>query len=151
MYSKLAYLIIIVFLSSNAFSDEKNNSFFYINSDKLIIQDNLFMSEFIGNVYARNGVNHFWGDKILINYDNNKKIKIITIIGNVKIKRFNEEVVGDKAVYSLESEKIKINGNVTVIKDGNIINGNELLVDLINSTSTIKGNVDKQVSAKVIE
>jgi|TARA_B110000259_G_C13799817_1_gene316257 lipopolysaccharide transport protein LptA len=148
---KLAYLIIIVFLSSNAFSDEKNNSFFYINSDKLIIQDNLFMSEFIGNVYARNGVNHFWGDKILINYDNNKKIKIITIIGNVKIKRFNEEVVGDKAVYSLESEKIKINGNVTVIKDGNIINGNELLVDLINSTSTIKGNVDKQVSAKVIE
>jgi lipopolysaccharide transport protein LptA len=148
---KLAYLIIIVFLSSNAFSDEKNNSFFYINSDKLIIQDNLFMSEFIGNAYARNGINHFWGDKILINYDNNKKIKIITIIGNVKIKRFNEEVVGDKAVYSLESEKIKINGNVTVIKDGNILNGNELLVDLINSTSTIKGNVDKQVSAKVIE
>jgi len=148
---KLAYLIIIVFLSSNTFSDEINNSYFYINSDKLIIQDNLFMSEFIGNAYARNGINHFWGDKILINYDNNKKIKIITIIGNVKIKRFNEEVVGDKAVYSLESEKIKINGNVTVIKDGNILNGDELLVDLINSTSTIKGNVDKQVSAKVIE
>ena len=148
---KLAYLIIIVFLSSNAFSDEENDSYFYIKSDKLIIQDNLFMSEFIGNVYARNGINHFWGDKILINYDNNKKIKIITIIGNVKIKRFNEEVVGDKAVYSLESEKIKINGNVTVIKDGNILNGNELLVDLINSTSTIKGNVDEQVSAKVIE
>ena len=148
---KLAYLIIIVFLSSNTFSDEINNSYFYINSDKLIIQDNLFMSEFFGNAYARNGINHFWGDKILINYDNNKKIKIITIIGNVKIKRFNEEVVGDKAVYSLESEKIKINGNVTVIKDGNILNGNELLVDLINSTSTIKGNVDEQVSAKVIE
>ena len=148
---KLVYLIIIVFLSSKTFSDEINNSYFYINSDKLIIQDNLFMSEFIGNAYARNGINHFWGDKILINYDNNKKIKIITIIGNVKIKRFNEEVVGDKAVYSLESEKIKINGNVTVIKDGNILNGNELLVDLINSTSTIKGNVDEQVSAKVIE
>ena len=148
---KLAYLIIIVFLSSKTFSDEINNSYFYINSDKLIIQDNLFMSEFIGNAYARNGINHFWGDKILINYDNNKKIKIITIIGNVKIKRFNEEVVGDKAVYSLESKKIKINGNVTVIKDGNILNGDELLVDLINSTSTIKGNVDKQVSAKVIE
>ena len=148
---KLAYLIIIVFLSSNAFSDEENNAYFYIKSDKLIIQDNLFMSEFFGNAYARNGINHFWGDKILINYDNNKKIKIITIIGNVKIKRFNEEVVGDKAEYSLESEKIKINGNVTVIRDGNILNGNELLVDLINSTSTIKGNVDKQVSAKVIE
>ena len=148
---KLVYLIIIVFLSSKTFSDEINNSYFYINSDKLIIQDNLFMSEFFGNAYARNGINHFWGDKILINYDNNKKIKIITIIGNVKIKRFNEEVVGDKAVYSLESEKIKINGNVTVIKDGNILNGNELLVDLINSTSTIKGNVDEQVSAKVIE
>ena len=148
---KIIYLIIFIITNSYSFSDEKIDSYFFIDSDQLIISDNLLVSEFIGNAYARNETNHFWGDKILINYDNNKKIKIITIIGNVKIKRFNEEVVGDKAVYSLESEKIKINGNVTVIKDGNIINGNELLVDLINSTSTIKGNVDKQVSAKVIE
>ena len=148
---KLVYLIIIIFLNSNAISKEEDDSYFDISSDKLIIQDNPLSSEFIGNVYARNGVNYFWGDKILIDYDDNKKIKIITIIGSVKIKRYNEEVTGDKAVYNLKSEKIKVNGDVMVIKDGNILNGNELIVDLINSTSIIKGDMNKQVSVKVSE
>ena len=148
---KLVYLIIIIFLNSNAISKEKDDSYFDISSDKLIIQDNPLSSEFIGNVYARNGVNYFWGDKILIDYDDNKKIKIITIIGSVKIKRYNEEVTGDKAVYNLKSEKIKVNGDVMVIKNGNILNGNELIVDLINSTSIIKGDMNKQVSVKVSE
>ena len=148
---KLTYLIIIIFLNSNAISKEEDDSYFDISSDKLIIQDNPLSSEFIGNVYARNGVNYFWGDKILIDYDDNKKIKIITIIGSVKIKRYNEEVTGDKAVYNLKSEKIKVNGDVMVIKDGNILNGNELIVDLINSTSIIKGDMNKQVSVKVSE
>ena len=148
---KLAYLAMIILLNSNAISKEENNSYFNINSDKLIIRDNPLSSEFIGNVYARNDVNHFWGDKILIDYDDNKKIEIITIIGSVIIKRLNEEVTGDKAVYNLKSEKIKVNGNVIVIKDGNILNGNELIVDLINSTSIIKGDMNKQVSVKVSE
>ena len=148
---KLTYLIIIIFLNSNAISKEETNSYFDISSDKLIIQDYPLSSEFIGNVYARNSVNHFWGDKILIDYDDNKKIEIITIIGSVIIKRLNEEVTGDKAVYNLKSEKIKVNGNVIVIKDGNILNGNELIVDLINSTSIIKSDMNKQVSVKVSE
>ena len=146
---KLAYLAMIILLNSNAISKEENNSYFNINSDKLIIRDNPLSSEFIGNVYARNDVNHFWGDKILIDYDDNKKIKIITIIGNVKIKRYNEEVTGNKAVYNLKSEKIKVSGDVMAIKDGNILNGNELIVDLMNSTSIINGDIDKQVSVKV--
>ena len=146
---KLVYLAMIILLNSNAISKEENNSYFNINSDKLIIRDNPLSSEFIGNVYARNDVNHFWGDKILIDYDDNKKIKIITIIGNVKIKRYNEEVTGNKAVYNLKSEKIKVSGDVMAIKDGNILNGNELIVDLMNSTSIINGDIDKQVSVKV--
>ena len=148
---KLTYLIIIIFLNSNAISKEETNSYFDISSDKLIIQDYPLSSEFIGNVYARNDVNHFWGDKILIDYDDNKKIEIITIIGSVIIKRLNEEVTGDKAVYNLKSEKIKVSGDVMAIKDGNILNGNELIVDLINSTSIIKSDMNKQVSVKVSE
>ena len=147
---KIIYLILAISLSSYSFGNEDSDTFFYIDSDVLIISKNLLTSEFIGNAYARNGPNHFWGDRILVNHGNDKKIKLITIIGNVKIKQINEEALGDKAVYTLESEKIKINGNVSVIKDNNIIKGNELIVDLINSTSIITGNENKQVSAKVI-
>tara|TARA_B110000444_G_scaffold561_1_gene492 strand:- start:2686 stop:3135 length:450 start_codon:yes stop_codon:yes gene_type:complete len=148
---KIIYLIIFIITNSYSFSDEKIDSYFFIDSDQLIISDNLLVSEFIGNAYARNETNHFWGDKILIDYDKNKKIKLITIIQNVKIKRLNEEIFGNRAQYNPKLEKIKINGNVKLIKDGNILSGDELTIDLITSISIIKGNTNNQVSAKVIE
>ena len=148
---KVVYFIIIIFLNSYTLAEVKSNSDFHINANRLIIKDNPLVSEFIGNVYARNTINRFWGERILIDYDNNKKIKTITIIGNVKIKRFNEVATGNRAVYNVKSEKIKMNGNVTLIKNGNILNGDELVVDLITSTSIIRGNIDKQVSAKVVK
>ena len=51
----------------------------------------------------------------------------------------------------LKSEKIIISGDVSVFRDGNILNGNELTIDLMTSISIIKGSNKKQVSAKVIE
>tara|TARA_B110000027_G_scaffold90546_1_gene95823 strand:- start:49 stop:498 length:450 start_codon:yes stop_codon:yes gene_type:complete len=146
---KSIYFILIIFLNTNVFSEEKNDTYFFIDSDKLIIKENPLISEFIGNAYARNSENHFWGDKILVNYDNDKKIKLITIIRSVKIVRPNEEIFGDKAIYDPKLEKIKISGNVSIIQDGNILSGNELIVDLINSTSIILGNNGKQVSVNV--
>ena len=146
---KSIYFVFIIFLNTNVFSEEKNDTYFYIDSDKLIIKENPLISEFIGNAYARNSENHFWGNKILVNYDNDKKIKLITIIRSVKIVRPNEEIFGDKAIYDPKLEKIKISGNVSIIQDGNILSGSELIVDLINSTSIIEGNNDKQVSVKV--
>ena len=146
---KSIYFVFIIFLNTNVFSEEKNDNYFYIDSDKLIIKENPLISEFIGNAYARNSENHFWGNKILVNYDNDKKIKLITIIRSVKIVRPNEEIFGDKAIYDPKLEKIKISGNVSIIQDGNILSGNELIVDLINSTSIILGNNGKQVSVNV--
>ena len=146
---KLIYLILIIFLNTNVFSKEQNDSHFYIDSDKLIITEHPLTSEFIGNAYARNTDYHFYGNRILVNYDNNKKIELITIIENVKIIRPNEEIFGDKAVYDLKLENIKVSGNISVKKNGDILRGSQLIVDLINSTSTIEGNKDKQVSVKV--
>tara|TARA_B110000305_G_C19116601_1_gene482328 strand:+ start:225 stop:674 length:450 start_codon:yes stop_codon:yes gene_type:complete len=146
---KLIYLILIIFLNTNVFSEEKNDSHFYIDSDKLIITEQPLTSEFIGNAYARDAVHHFYGNRILVNYDNNKKIELITIIKNVKIVRPNEEIFGDRAIYDLKLENIIVSGNVSVKKDGDVLRGSQLIVDLINSTSTIKGNKDKQVSVKV--
>ena len=148
---KSIYFILIIFLNTNVFSEEKSDTYFYIDSDKLIIKENPLISEFIGNAYARDSENHFWGNKILVNYDNDKKIKLITIIRDVKIVRPNEEIFGDKAIYDPKLEKIKISGNVSIIQDGNTLSGSELIVDLINSTSIIVGNNSKQVSVKVAQ
>ena len=148
---KKIYLIILIFFNSYVLSAEENISYLEIESDELIITENPLVSKFIGNVYAKNEENQFWGDTILINYDNDKKINLITAVGNVIIEREEEKVMGDKAIYNLKSEKIIISGDVSVFRDGNILNGNELTIDLMTSVSIIKGTNKKQVSAKVIE
>ena len=146
------FIFIFIFLiNSYALSNENNSTYLEIESDKLINKENPFLSEFIGNVYAKNEENQFWGDTILINYNNDKKINLITAVGNVIIEREEEKVMGDKAIYNLKSEKIIISGDVSVFRDGNILNGNELTIDLMTSISIIKGSNKKQVSAKVIE
>jgi len=148
---KKIYLIILIFFNSYVLSAEENISYLEIESDELIITENPLVSKFIGNVYAKNEENQFWGDTILINYNNDKKINLITAVGNVIIEREEEKVMGDKAIYNLKSEKIIISGDVLVFRDGNILNGNELTIDLMTSISIIKGSNKKQVSAKVIE
>ena len=148
---KIIYLIILIFFNSYVLSAEENISYLEIESDELIITENPLVSKFIGNVYAKNEENQFWGDTILINYNNDKKINLITAVGNVIIEREEEKVMGDKAIYNLKSEKIIISGDVSVFRDGNILNGNELTIDLMTYISIIKGNNKKQVSAKVIE
>tara|TARA_Y100000389_G_scaffold160633_1_gene162843 strand:- start:282 stop:731 length:450 start_codon:yes stop_codon:yes gene_type:complete len=148
---KKIYLIILIFFNSYLLSADEDISYLEIESNKLIITENPLVSEFIGNVYAKNEENEFWGDTILVNYDNDKKIHLITAVGNVIIEREEERAIGDKAIYNLKSEKIIISGDVTVFRDGNILNGSELTIDLITSISIIKGNSKKQVSAKVIE
>ena len=148
---KKIYLIILIFFNSYVLSAEENISYLEIESDELIITENPLVSKFIGNVYAKNEENQFWGDTILINYNNDKKINLITAVGNVIVEREEEKVMGDKAIYNLKSEKIIISGDVSVFRDGNILNGNELTIDLMTSISIIKGSNKKQVSAKVIE
>ena len=148
---KKIYLIILIFFNSYVLSAEENISYLEIESDELIITENPLVSKFIGNVYAKNEENQFWGDTILINYNNDKKINLITAVGNVIIEREEEKVMGDKAIYNLKSEKIIISGDVSVYRDGNILNGNELTIDLMTSISIIKGSNKKQVSAKVIQ
>ena len=148
---KKVYLIILILITSHTLSAEEDISYLEIASDKLIITENPLVSEFIGNVYAKNEDNQIWGNTILVNYDNDKKINLITAVGNVIVERQEEKIIGDKAVYNLKSEKIIISGDVSVFRDGNILNGSELTMDLITSISIIKGSDKKQVSAKVIE
>ena len=148
---RLFIFIFIFLINSYALSNENNVTYLEIESDKLIIKENPFLSEFIGSVYAKNETYQFWGNKIIVEYDDAKRIKFITIIGDVVILRPNERITGDKAFYNLKLERIKINGNVSVFKNDDILNGDELLVDLISSISIIKGNVNKRVSVKISE
>ena len=145
------YILIFFFFNINAFSEESNKAYINIEADQLITKQNLLKSEFNGNVYANDGVNHFWGDKMTIYYDEKKEIKLINLKENVKIKSINEEATGNFASYDPKNELIEIIGDVIVYKDKNVLYGDKLTIDLISSTSIIKGTKDKQVSVKIAQ
>jgi lipopolysaccharide export system protein LptA len=108
-------ILILFFFNINAFSDESGKTYIIIDADKLITQQDPLKSEFIGNVYANDEVNQFWGDKMIIYYDENKKIKLINLEENVRIKTINEEAAGNFASYNPKNEIIEIIGDVVVL------------------------------------
>ena len=110
-------------------------------------------SIFTGDVYAYNEDLKIWSDKMIINLKLEKnEIKEISASGNVKIIRLVEgsEIYGDNANYFIEEEIIIVTGNVVVEENGNKIMGNELVVDLKNSSSIMKGTNSNRVEAFIL-
>ena len=153
MNKKTLFFMLIGFYLTlfSAFSKDNEIS---IISDKLNVDKDERRSTFTGNVYAFDKDLKVWSDKMIIRLKKeNDDIKEIIATGSVKIIRLAEgsEIYGNKADYSLENEIIIITGNVIVIENGNQISGNELTVDLNNSSSIMVGSKTDRVEALIID
>ncbi len=153
MNKKISLFVLTAFFLSffNAVSEDNKIN---IVSDKLNVEMDERKSTFTGNVYAHNKNLKVWSDKMIINLEIKKdKIKEILASGNVKIVRLIEgsEIYGDIANYSLKDEIIVITGNVIVKENGNQISGDELIVDLKNSSSIMVGSDSNRVEALIID
>ena len=151
--NKKITLLVLIILSLTFSNATSNNDSINIISNQLNIEMNERKSIFTGDVYAHNKDLKVWSDKMIINLKLEKnEIKEILASGNVKIIRLIEgsEIYGDNANYSLEEEIIIVTGNVAVKENGNKIMGNELVVDLKNSSSIMKGTDLNRVEAFII-
>tara|TARA_B100000401_G_C52778552_1_gene707027 strand:- start:481 stop:945 length:465 start_codon:yes stop_codon:yes gene_type:complete len=152
MNKKVALLILII-LSLTFSNARSNNDSMNIISNQLNIEMNERKSIFTGDVYAHNEELKVWSDKMIINLKLEKdEIKEILASGNVKIIRLlaGSEIYGDNANYFLEEGIIIVTGNVSVKENGNRIMGDELVVDLKNSSSIMKGTDSNRVEAFIL-
>lgn len=152
MNKKVALLILII-LSLTFSNATSNNDNINIISNQLNIEMNERKSIFTGDVYAYNEDLKIWSDKMIINLKLEKnEIKEILASGNVKIIRLVEgsEIYGDNANYFIEEEIIIVTGNVAVKENGNKIMGSELVVDLKNSSSIMRGTNSNRVEAFIL-
>ena len=136
------------------FNASSENIKINIISDKLHVDMDERKSTFTGNVYAHNTNLKVWSDEMVVNLKLKKdEIRDIIASGNVKIVRLVEggEIYGDQANYSLENEIIIIKGNVIVKENSSQVNGNELIVDLKNSSSIMVGSNSNRVEAIIID
>ena len=122
----------------------------FIESDELIITNNPLTTTFIGNVYAIDKEIKLWSEKIVILYTKtDNKIKQIKAFDGSKIIKQDQEIISDNMTYDVIDEKIFAFGNVTLTQDMNIIKGDELKVDLLDSTSIMRGNNQNRVKVKI--
>ena len=151
MNRKIPFFILIIFILS-FLNTSASESGITIISNKLNVEMNKRKSIFTGDVHAYNETLKVWSDEMTIKLKTEKdEIKEILANGNVKIIRLVEgsEIYGDTANYSLEEEIIIITGNVVVIENGNLVSGNELVVDLKSSSSIMLGSDSNRVEAVI--
>jgi lipopolysaccharide transport protein LptA len=141
----LCLLIFLISFLKISFSDD-----IMIESEELIITNEPLTTTFIGNVYAFDNEIKLWSDKILILYtETESQIDQIKSFGNTKLVRENQEIISENMTYFVIDKKIYAKGNITLTQDENIMQGNELSVDLVKSTSIMKSNENNKVTVKI--
>ena len=133
------------------FTNIANASTIKIVSDKLEVISDDNISIFTGNVYALEEKIQIWSDKIVIRSNqNNSSIEEINAYNDVKIIRDEVTIIGSKAKYDINENKLFVFGNVKVTQNMNIILCDEIIVDLNSSSSIMKSDTARRVEALIV-
>jgi lipopolysaccharide export system protein LptA len=97
-----------------------------------------------GNVVAKQGAIELRADKVTVYYAPGGAPKAATGVagqidrlvaeGNVVVTRPGETVKSESATYEMAARQIVMSGHVVAMKDGNIVRGERVVVDLANET-----------------
>ncbi len=139
----------LIFLSSNSLNITKNFIKLDIHkplkiSSKILeitkLSKNVLKFYYKINVIATQKDNKIYSDELVAIYDRSKKLlKKVTFIGNVKIKTKTTICSCNKAIYDPNVDKIFLQGNIKIFQDKNLFNGDEMILDLKNNTTILKG------------
>ena len=144
---KKIFLLFIFFI----FTNYTNAKQIKVTSDKLEIIRAENISIFSGNVYALEDNLMIWSDTlILTSSEDEKTIEAIDALSNVKILRDELSINGDEANYDPIKDTLIVIGDVKVKQNDNIVLCDEIVIDLVNSSSIMKSDSAKRVEALII-
>ena len=150
MSNKYLFNVTIIICVFNLITVYANN--IKISSEKLNVYRNENISVFSGNVYAEDSKIKLWSDEISIFYDEaNKSINKITAENNVKIIVNGMTAYGNFSEYQVDYEELFLEGDVVVIERDNKIQSDQLILDLVNSTSIMTAKSNSRVTAQINE
>ena len=121
-----------------------------VSSEKLNVYRDNNISVFSGNVYAEDDKIKLWSDKISMFYDETEKsVYEIVAENNVKIVVNGVTAFGNYSKYKVDNEELLLEGDVVVLEKDNKIQGNQLILDLANSTSIMTAKSNSRVTAQI--
>ena len=112
-----------------------------INSDSLALDQEKQTAIFTGKVVATQYDTVIKADKMIAHYANaQNSINKIIVIGNVNINNNQQIATGNEGEYRVDDEIIELKGNVTLIKEKNIVKGDFLTYNLKSGLSKMSSN-----------
>lgn len=121
-----------------------------ISSDTLEVLQNEHKAIFSGNVMAKQGTISMQASRMTVHYQDNsggkpsatdamgaKGISRIEADGGAFFSSARETVRGDRAVYDVNQQQIRMDGNVVLTRDKNVLKGTQLTYNLKTGKSVL--------------
>lgn len=126
-----------------------------ITSDKMTYtgHDNIVI--FSGNVHVIRAELELWSDQLHVHIkpqnaeqdeaDQQDNIEKIIARGNVRIKSMNREGKGELLTYNPDTGQATLEGNPVLMEDKNRVEGEIVLINMLENTSEVLGGPDRRV------
>ncbi|MCP4355321.1 MAG: hypothetical protein GY793_06745 [Proteobacteria bacterium] len=147
---KFILQIFIILFSINAYAVDSVK--LDVTSDKLEVEKATETAVFSGDVIAKYQEVTMKSDKLKVEYDSKqtnkqKRIKLITATGHVHLTQKGDIIDSDKAEYFVNDDNIIFKDNVVLNRNGNIIKGDHLTVNMITKKVEMRALGKKRVQA----
>jgi lipopolysaccharide export system protein LptA len=128
-------------LSAQIASGKNSNAPVNYAADRIEMQDRDNRVVLTGNVDITQADLRLRAARVTVNYTNNGSLKIQRMIanGNVYVTRGDQSARGDAAVYDLVQRVITMAGNVTLNRNGDVLNGGRVVMNLDTGISSVDG------------
>ena len=119
-----------------------------ITADTLDVSQTDQTALFSGKVVAVQGEMRLGSDNLRVHYREqgaqagNGAISRLDAIGNVTVSSPTEMAQGEWGVYDVDTEQITMGGNVVLTRGGNVLRGEQLVIDLESGQSRITSKKD---------
>ena len=130
--------------SKPLFASDSNRGPVEITSDQLEVRQKENIAIFTGNVVAIQGDMNLKSDRMTVYYRNSgetaegkESVSRIDVDGHVFITNPSETASGDKGIYDVDKNEIRLLGNVTLTRGESVVRGNALIYDMDSGKSVM--------------
>lgn len=125
-----------------------------VDADQLEVLRDKGMATFSGNVRVIQGDMRLTSQTLTLRYNEAQKdndlggVTEIRAKGKVTIVFGDDTATGNEAVYDVPGKKVRLQGNVTLVREENVLRGETLVFDLVTGDAALTAAPRERVKAR---